>query len=53
MWVVRTYLNIKNSEFKYNKYFNDEFFETKDEAISYRKSLNQMSELFEQTVKKN
>lgn len=51
VWIVRTFRNEKkkNSDFRYNKYFDDHEFDDKDDAIYYRKSLKQMSELFEVT----
>ena len=49
VWIVRTFRNEKNSDFQYNKYFDDHEFNTKDDAVFYRKTLKQMSELFEVT----
>ena len=39
VWIVRTFRNEKNSDFQYNKYFDDHEFKTKDDAVNYRKTL--------------
>lgn len=49
VWIVRTFRNEKNSDFRYNKYFDEHEFDVKSDAVSYRKTLKQMSELFEVT----